>query len=177
MNYCRVTAIAAVILSLSFGVALATTNQPISVSGNVVGDCTTVPASGSLAFGTYNPFSNADLAPSTPFQFSINCTRGDSNLTVAVDGGANYRNATLTGDRAMKDITGHYLTYQLYSDNGHSTVWGFSTSGGAGTPVNLTAGGVNSSNTVYLYGVIPQGQTAGTDTGSYSDTVHVTVNY
>jgi spore coat protein U domain-containing protein, fimbrial subunit CupE1/2/3/6 len=157
------------------GTAFAATNQPVSVTGNVVADCTTMPLSGSLPLGTYNPFTSTDLKPA-PFQFSINCTLGDTNLNVAVDGGANYANATPSGDRALKDASGHYLTYQLYTDSTYATAWPFSTSGGAGTAINLTAGGIGTANTISLYGVVPQGQT-NTDAGSYTDTIHVTVNY
>jgi spore coat protein U-like protein len=173
----RTLAIAAGLLVLCSHWAFATTNQQVSVTGNVVGDCTTAPATGTLAFGSYSPFSSTDLAPSTPFSFSINCTRGDTALTVAVDGGANYASANPSGNRAMKDSTGNYLTYQLYEDSGHTTVWPFTTSGGTGTAVSLTAGGISAANTIALYGVIPHGQTSGPDAGSYSDTIHVTVNY
>lgn len=172
----RVLLIAAGIASLCFTHAFATTNQQVAVSGNVIGDCTTVPATGTLAFGSYSPFSSTDLAPSTPFSFSINCTRGDTSLAVSVDGGSNYANANPSGNRAMKDSTGSYLTYQVYQDSGHTAVWPFSTSNGTGTSVNLTAGGISTANTISLYGVVPHGQTS-TDVGSYSDTVHVTVNY
>lgn len=173
----RTVVIASALLAFCSHWAFATTNQQVSVTGNVVGDCTTVPGSGTLALGSYSPFSSTDLAPSTPFSFSINCTRGDTALTVAVDGGANYANANPSGNRAMKDGTGNYLTYQLYEDSAHTTVWPFTTSGGAGTAVSLAAGGISSANTIALYGVVPHGQTSGPDAGSYTDTIHVTVNY
>lgn len=168
-------AVAAILLAFCERSALATTNQQISVTGNVIADCTTMPASASIAFGTYNPFSSADVKP-TALVFSINCTSGDTNLNVAVDGGSNYANASPSGDRAMRDGTGHYLTYQLYTDNTYTTAWPFSTSAGTGTPINLTAGGLATPNQIALYGVVSHGQTS-TDTGSYVDTVHVTVNY
>jgi spore coat protein U-like protein len=76
----------------------------------------------------------------------------------------------------MIDGSGKYLTYQLYEDGAHATAWPFATSGGAGSPVTLTAGGILSANTIALYGVIPHGQIAA-DAGTYSDTIHVTVNY
>ena len=163
-------------LLLGWSAASATTNQQVAVSGNVVGDCTTVPASGTLAFGSYNPFSTSDLAAG-PFSFSINCTRGDTNLNVAVSGGQNFTHANPSGDRAMKNANSNYLTYQLYQTTGTATPWAFDTSTGAGTQVGLTAGGTTTSNTISLYGIIPQGQTSGPDVGSYSDQVTVTVNY
>ncbi|HET6894380.1 MAG TPA: spore coat protein U domain-containing protein [Candidatus Baltobacteraceae bacterium] len=167
----------AALFVISIGVAAATTNQSVTVTGNVIADCTTVPSTGTLALGAYNPFSSVDLAPSTPFQFSINCTRGDTTFTVAVDGGANFAAANPTGNRAMQDSTGSYLTYQLYEDSAHATAWPFSTASGQGTPVSLIAGGIAASNTISLYGVVPHGQSSSTDAGAYNDTVHVTVNY
>lgn len=172
----RALTIIAISLALCARSALATTNQQLSVTGNVVADCTAAPSSGSLAFGTYNPFSASDVKPA-PFSFSINCTLGDTSLSVAVDGGANYASATPSGKRAMKDASGHYLTYQLYTDNTYATAWPFSTSTGTGTAISLSAGGINSANQISLYGILPAGQSSGTDTGTYSDTVHVTVNY
>jgi spore coat protein U-like protein len=163
-------------VGLSFGYATATTNQQVSVTGNVVGDCSTVPATGTLAFGSYNPFSSTDLTGG-PFSFSINCTRGDTNLNVAVNGGLNFTHANPSGDRAMKDATNNFLTYQLYQTTGTGSPWAFNTTTGVGTQVSLTAGGTNSTNTISLYGIIPRGQTSGPDVGSYSDTVTVTVNY
>jgi len=168
---------AAALCVLCTGFAAATTNQTVTVTGDVVADCTTVPSTGTLALGTYNTFSSADLAPSTPFQFSINCTRGDTTFTVAVDGGANFAAANPAGNRAMQDSTGSFLTYQLYSDSAHTAAWPFSTASGQGTPVSLTAGGIAASNTISLYGVVPHGQSSSTDAGTYNDTVHVTVNY
>ena len=160
-------------IAVSFGCAWATTNQQVSVTGNVIGDCSTVPATGTLAFGSYNPFSNTDVTQS--FQFSINCTRGDTNLNVAVNGGLNFASASPSGSRAMKNGT-TFLSYQLYEDSGHTTVWPFNTSNGTGTVVSQTAGGINSANTISLYGVVPHGQTSPA-VGSFSDTVTVTVNY
>jgi spore coat protein U-like protein len=162
---------------MCLGDALATTNQQVSVTGNVIGDCSTIPATGTLAFGAYNPFSNTDLAAG-PFTINVNCTRGDTNLNVAVNGGLNFTHANPSGDRAMKDPTNHFLTYQLYQTTGTGSPWNFNTSSGVGTQVALTAGGTTTANVISIYGIIPHGQTSGPDvSNSYSDTVTVTVNY
>jgi spore coat protein U-like protein len=179
MRLSRTTSILTLTALMSWSAASATTNQPVSVTGNVAGDCTTVPASGTLAFGSYNPFSSTDLTGG-PFTFSINCTRGDTNLKVSVGGGLNFTHANPSGDRAMKDPNNNYLTYQLYQTTGAATPWTFNTATGIGDQVALTAGGINSSNTISLYGIVPHGQTGGSsepDVGSYSDQITVTVNY
>lgn len=168
----RAALVVAVSVAACLGSALATTNQSVPVTGSVVGDCATVPATGTLGFGSYNPFSNSDLAQS--YSFSIHCTRGDANFTVAVNGGLNFANAT-SGSRAMKNGT-TYLSYQLYQDSAHTATWPFSTSNGAGTAVSETALGVNSVNTIGLFGVVPHGQTSSA-VGSFTDTVTITVNY
>jgi len=87
VNFSKATLLTTALFALALSHSPASTNQQASVGGNVIGDCTTVPASGLLAFGSYNPFSSSDLAPSTPFQFSINCTRDDTSLAVSVGGG------------------------------------------------------------------------------------------
>lgn len=166
-------------LSICSSIAHATTNQQVAVTGNVVGDCTTVPATGTLAFGSYSPFSSTDLTGG-PFSFSINCTRGDTNFKVSVSGGQNFTHANPSGNRAMKNASGNFLTYQLYQSTGTASPWTFNTSSGTGDLVALTSGGINSSNTISLYGIIPHGQTGGPnapDAGTYSDQVIVTVNY
>ena len=174
----RLFAMIAALGATCFASAFATTNQQVSVTGDVVGDCTnTVPSTGTINFGSYNPFSTSDLSGG-PFQFSINCTRGDTNLAVTVNGGLYYANANPSGDRAMKDTTGHYLTYQLYETAPPgATAWPFTVSNGVGTGVPLTAGGINSANPIALYGLIPHGQSSGPDAGTYGDTVTVTVSY
>lgn len=172
--------LAAGALALSGGPAWAGTGQQVAVTGNVTGGCNTLsPAGGTLAFGLYDVFSNADLAAG-PLTFSINCTKNDPNFTVAISGGNNYTHATPSGVRAMTDSKGTYLSYQLYQTSGAGAPWAFSTSTGAGTPVNESASGLSAASTFSLYGVIPHGQVSVSGPGvsaSFSDAVTVTVNF
>ena len=71
--------------------------------------------------------------------------------------------------RRLKDGGTDYLSYQLYSDNGYSTVWGNT----AGTSVAHTGTGTQTALTVY--GSIAAGQSV--PAGSYSDTVVATVTF
>ena len=171
---------AAAVSGLTYGPALAGTGQQVSVTGDVAGGCNTLsPASGTIAFGSYNPFALTDVTAG-PLTFSINCTKNDPNFNVAISGGSNYTHASPSGDRAMKDSGGTFLTYQLYQSTGTSSPWAFNTSTGIGTPVNQTANGLNTASTFSLYGIIPHGQTgaAGPEaSATFTDQVTVTVNF
>jgi len=175
----RAIFITVVAWALSVASAPATTNQQLSVTGNVIGDCTTIPTTNTLAFGSYSPFSATDVTVG-PVAYTFNCTRGDTNLNFSVSGGQNFTHANPSGSRAMKDATNNFLTYQLYQTTGSASPWAFNVVSGLGTAVTLTAGGISTPNTVNLYGIIPHGQTSGAtapDIGNYSDQVTVTVNY
>lgn len=161
-------------------IALAGTGQQVSVTGDVTGGCNTLsPASGSLAFGSYDVFGGVDVTAG-PLSFTIRCTKNDPNFTVAINGGSNFSHASPSGDRAMVDSKTTYLSYQLYQSSGTSQPWQFSTSNGAGTAVSETANGINTDSTFSIYGIIPHGQTNAAGPGvssSFSDAVTVTVNF
>jgi spore coat protein U-like protein len=63
------------------------------------------------------------------------------------------------------------IGYQLYSDTGHSTVWG----DGTNTSSTVSGTGSGSTQTLNIYGAVPS--LAGAVPGSYTDTVTVTVSY
>jgi spore coat protein U-like protein len=165
---------------LSYRAAVAQTGQQVAVTGDVTGGCNTLsPASGTLAFGSYDVFGGVDVTAG-PLTFTIRCTKNDPNFNVAVSGGSNYSHASPSGDRAMVDSKTTYLTYQLYQSSGTSSPWAFSTSNGTGTAVAETANGINTNSTFSLYGIIPHGQTLAAGPGvssSFSDSVTVTVNF
>lgn len=176
----KVLLLSLAVTGLSWAVAPAGTGQQVSVTGNVTGGCNTLsPASGTLAFGSYDPFGAADVTAG-PLTFSINCTKNDPNFNVAISGGANYTNASPSGNRAMKASNNTFLTYQLYQSSGTSSPWAFNSSTGVGTPVNETANGLNTASSFSIYGIIAHGQTGASGPGvsaSFTDTVTVTVNF
>jgi spore coat protein U-like protein len=69
--------------------------------------------------------------------------------------------------------TSDTVNYQLYSDSGHSSVWGETTSG---SPDVVTGTGSGDGQAITVYGRVPSGQT-NPKIGAYSDTITVTVNY
>lgn len=150
-----------------------TATTTFQVTATVVAGCTVSAAD--LAFGNYN--SQATTATSANSTITLNCTDGVP-FTVALDAGQNAGGASNFSARAMSDGTAGdpLLSYQLYSDSSHSTVWGDGTNGSS--TVSGTGTGPGSSNAIIetVYGQIPAGQTV--LAGSYVDNpVNVTVTY
>ena len=140
---------------------------------NSLGSQTTVSTacnvSGStLAFGTaINPIGAVPVDGTSTL--TIECTAA-TPYTVALSAGLNAGGATNFSARKMAN--GAYtLGYQLYVDNGRSSVWGNGTSGSA-VYSGIGSGGVQN---VTIYGRLPS--LTGTVPGTYTDTVTVTVTY
>ncbi len=176
----RFLVFAAVAIFTVLARAYASGPEPVAVTGSVIQTCTAWTPNGALSFSpNYDVFSLT--APTGSTSLTTKCTKGAS-VTFAANGGLNYTHAT-SGFRAMSDGSSHYLNYQLYQNSGLSTVWGFSTSTGAGTAVNETGLGnaAGETMTLSLYGQIPAQQDVFVSSSSktllYQDTVTVTVNY
>lgn len=125
-----------------------------------------------MAFGTYAPL-GADMT--TPLEvagsFKVKCTGGTGNYSITANNGVNSASATstcatATCTRAMLTGASSYVSYDLYSDSGYTTVW---------NATNPISGSASGTVTIPIYGYIPAGiaETA----GSYSDTVTVTVTF
>ena len=124
-----------------------------------------------MNFGTYAPL-GADMT--TPLEvagsFKVSCGGGTGDYSVTANAGVNSAHATATCatatcTRAM--LTGtSYVSYDLYVDNGYTTVW---------NATNAITGSTSSNVTIPVYGYIPAGiaETA----GNYQDTVTVTVSF
>jgi spore coat protein U-like protein len=167
------------LLSSAVLVALATTggtaaagtaSSNLPVSASVSANCT-IDASGGVAFGAYDPIvTNKSTALTASGTVSTTCTNG-SSATITLGQGANAdTGSTDTAPvRRMLSGTADYLSYQLYSDSGLTTVWGNT----SGTGVGVTGTGAAVSTTVY--GSVAAGQNV--PTGSYADTVAATVTF
>jgi spore coat protein U-like protein len=136
----------------------------LAVSATVVATCTI--ATSAVSFGTYNPQSGSYLDGAG--KVTTTCTVG-STPTITLGQGT-YANTGSTATlplRRMKEAgSNNYLSYQLYSDTGRSTVWG--DTGVATTPTGAA-------QDTSVYGRI-SAQTE-TPIGSYSDTVVATVSF
>jgi len=140
--------------------AMPTSN--ITVTATVAKSCTI--ADGSIAFGAYDPLSGAVVDQTGTLSFT--CTK---TVPVTVDLGLGgkpsgaLRGMLTTGSTVP-------LTYQIYSENTRTTVWG------TGTGSNFASTGTGSAVTLTMYGRIQASQTTVVP-GSYTDTVVATLNF
>jgi spore coat protein U-like protein len=149
-------------------VALAgTATGSFQVNATVISSCT---VSGALLnFGS----SIDPLAAASPLDATSSLTVQCTNTTpysVSLNAGLNAGSATAFSNRRM--VSGaHTLGYQLYTDNGRSTVWGDGTSSSS----TNSGTGTGSSQTLTIYGRVPS--LSGVVPGTYADTVTVTISY
>ena len=141
-----------------------TATATLAVTASVANGCTirTTP----LAFGAYDPVvTNATTPLSGTGGVEVTCTK-NAITHIGLGLGAN----ALASDRRM--ILGtDFLTYELYQDAGHATVWG--TVGAA--MLSPVAAPSKAARTFSVYGLVPGGQdVAG---GTYTDSVIATVNF
>ena len=142
----------------------ATASGTLTVTASVASVC--LIANGTLAFGSYDPTSGAALNGSTTV--TLTCTLG-TPYQIGLDAGAGA-GATVT----LRKLTSgaNTLDYRLFRDASRTLNWG-------NTPGTDTLGGTSSSssltNTITIYGQIPA--SAAVPTGSYSDSVAITVTY
>jgi spore coat protein U-like protein len=114
----------------------------------------------SVAFGTYEPFSNAP-------------NESTGTVTVSCDASAPYSVSINPGgigsfNRALTSGAYH-LVYNLYTDSARTVIWGDGT--GSTARVNATGTGA----TYIVYGRIPAHQNV--HAGAYADTLIVTVDF
>ena len=160
-----VSGLAIVAAASSTPASAATATANLGVSATVTINCTISTAA--LAFGSYDPVvahasTNLDGAGTV----TVACTKGAPS-TIGLGLGSNASGST----RRMTDGSSNYLTYELYSDAGRTTVW---TDSGAG----LYSPGVAPSKAARnftVFGRVTSNQDV--TAGSYSDTVVATVNF
>ncbi len=133
----------------------ATATATFQVTATVAATCSATTTN--LGFGTYT---GAQIDQTNTID--VTCTNG-TTYTVGLNNGANYS----APNRRMTNGT-NFLNYDLYNDAPGGTRWG----DGSGT-VNGTGNGM--AQTLTVYGRLPAGQTL--YTGSYTDTIQVTITY
>ena len=148
-------------LALSASVARAGSDTgQLSVTATVQNGCHL--DGGSLNFGTYTSGQATNLDVNGTIRYT-NCI---GTLTFSLDNGL-YANG---GQRQMASGSGR-LSYQIYKTAQRDTILG---PGGGTTSVGITSGTPLTSQ-VDIYGRIPANQIA--PTGSYSDTVTITMTF
>jgi spore coat protein U-like protein len=158
-------------LLIAAGAAFAGTNTAnLSVNATVVNDCS-IAATTNLQFNSYDPLSGSPTIEQAPAVFSVSCTQGDSSQWIGLNTGQNAGHASGT-TRAMAGPSSNYLSYEIYSNAGHTTVWGNTQAAGVAVPASSSNTQVQTFN---AYGSIPAQQNV--VAGSFSDTVLATVNF
>jgi spore coat protein U-like protein len=159
-----ITATTALVASLAPQASAATATANLTVSATVTKNCTV--STSALAFGSYDPVvANASANLDGAGGVTVACTRG-ATASIALGSGSNAAGST----RRMADGAGNFLTYELYSDSGRSTVW----NSGAGA-LSLTAAPSRAGRDYAVYGRIAGNQDV--PAGTYGDTVVATVNF
>lgn len=143
------------------------TSAQFNVTVTVLSACSA--SATAVAFPNYTPGTGNQTANGT---ITVKCTN-QTPYTVKLNAGST------TGDaftqRLMANGT-NTLQYNLYTTAAFATVFGDGT-GGTGTGSG-TGAGVNTATTVTVYGSLPDNATnQAAATGSYSDTISVTVTY
>jgi spore coat protein U-like protein len=159
--------LAAIFLAVAPGAALAgTATSPMAVSAIVANACTVT--AGAMAFGGYALTTGTPTT--TTATITTLCTISAVG-TITMDAGLNAGGPTVFASRAMK-LGAATLAYQVYTDSGHTLIWGDGVNGGSHS-VQVTGTGANILTTAY--GSIPAAQTVAA--GTYSDTVTVTISF
>ena len=137
----------------------------LTVSASVQKNCTitTTP----VTFGAYDSVTANATAPlDNTGGVVVTCTKGAA-AKVGLNTGSNAQGTT----RRMVGTATEFLTYELYKDSAHASVWG----NDASTGLDIPAAPNQNPRTFPVYGRVPQAQTAAV--GNYTDTVVATVNF
>ena len=163
MKFRIVMLFAIFVLFMSAAAFAADATANLAVSANVVNTCTV--ADGTLSFGAYDPLSGTDH--DSTGTFAVSCTNGGT-AALKLGQGANADTGSTDAAPVRRMANGaNMLSYQLYSEGTHTTVWE------GATGVSYTGTGASQDQTVY--GRITAGQNA--VAGNYADTVVITVTY
>jgi spore coat protein U-like protein len=141
------------------GAQASTATATIAITATVLSFCTITALP--LPFGNY---SQAALAATTTV--SATCTLG-TTYNIGLDAGIGTGGTVAA--RKMTYLT-NTLTYSLYQDSGHATVWGNTI--GTNTVTGTGNGAIQS---LTVYGLIPASQLV--TPGAYTDTVTATITY
>lgn len=165
MNKLKAVSLAAMILAASGPVLAATVTNTFQAQIVIQNACRVdLTSPTTLNFGTQGV-----LAANVDTTSTINLTCSTSTpYDVALNAGANPATAGDVTTRRMANGSS-YVSYQMYSDSGRTTVWGNSTTN------DVSGTGNGSAQTLTVYGRVPSQTTPAA--GTYTDTVTITVTY
>lgn len=125
-----------------------------------------------MNFGTYNPISAQSV--DTTGTVSVTCSALVAGLNVSYDILLNQGNGGSFNPRSLSN-GGDNLNYQLYTNSTRTTIWGDGTSGTQVVSDGYLLNLFSEERDYTVYGRIPGSQNV--STGSYNDTITVTVEY
>lgn len=131
----------------------------ISPQGMAACSITTTPVS----FGIYNVYAASN--PGSTGQITVNCNPSTTSYVVALNGGLS---GTISQRKLKRAAGSDNLLYNLYTDASRTTIWG----DGSNNGVTVSS---SSSTPLPVYGAIIPLQDI--STGTYTDSVAVTVNF
>lgn len=161
--------LAALALSVCGLANAGTSSDTMGVSATVAGSCTI--NAGDMAFGTYDPIvTHASTALDATSTISVVCATG-SSATVRLSQGLNPVDGTSTDAAPLRQLVSgaNVLSYQLFTDEALSDVWGNTLATG------VTHTGTGAEATFTVYGSIPGGQNV--PLGAYVDTVTAYIDF
>lgn len=136
-------------------------------------NCTcSVSSSTTVSFGSYNPVSGAALNGTG--SFSVTCSALIAGLNVSYVMALNAGQYGTFAARQMNNA-GSLLSYNLYTTSALTTVWGDGTAGTSTKSDSYILSLLSNTITYTVYGSIPGSQNV--PTGTYTDTITVTVTY
>lgn len=139
----------------------AAAGAPFNANVTVINNCTI--AAMNITFATQSALTKPVTCNS---MLTVQCTKNDA-FRISLSGGLV---GTVTA-RAMTGLTTSRVSYQLYLDNGYSTIWGDGTSGTS----QLTGIGTGFVQAVPIYAQVPAQATPAP--GVYTDTVTATIQF
>jgi spore coat protein U-like protein len=154
---------AGVLLALSGGAQAATTGTSFEVTANVIAACTV--GATDMTFPDFD--GSADLTATSTI--SVTCTNGH-DYHVALDQGD--APGSTVANRTLSNGTDS-LAYNLYSDSGHTNIWGDT----GADDVDGTGAGLTTAVPHTVYGQMLAAPNQNATTGLYSSTITVTVTY
>lgn len=156
---------AVVALAAESRVSAQSASASLAVSASVSKNCTITTAP--VNFGAYDSVAANATAPLDGIgTVTVTCTKG-APAKVGLSVGSNAQGTT----RRMAGGTAAYLTYELYKDTSHATVWGDTLD----TALDIPAAPNRNPRSFTVYGRVPATQDA--TVGNYTDTVVATVNF
>jgi spore coat protein U-like protein len=128
-----------------------------------------------ISFGTYIP-SNAGPTDDTA-RVQVTCTAINQTVSYTIALNAGLNSGGSFANRRMKNGTS-FLSYQIYRDSAHTTVWGDGT-GGTSTVTgsfNCAVACTNTKRNHTTYGRLPALQWTASP-GAHTDTITVTITF